>query len=101
MGLNLDKAAPKGDGAPEVTPEMLKAGLAVLERATDWVSDPADEYPPEFTPSEDTAKEVFLAMWKARPRSRPAYPFLELSWLWRWLGRVRTGNKRPSHPRPV
>jgi hypothetical protein len=66
MGLNLGKAAPEGDGAPEIeiTPEMAEAGESIIATRAGC---PGDQLSGTFC-ARDLAVEVYRAMWGARPQ---------------------------------
>ncbi len=57
------KAAPQGDGAPEVTAEMIEAGVEVLLR---HVGDEPRVYEPE-----EIAERIILAALAQAPRTVP------------------------------
>ena len=70
MGLDLDKAAPKGDGAPgegeEITLAMSDAGSRVLSRIKDDVAD-------GIVSLRDAVELIYRAMCEARSSERLAF----------------------------
>lgn len=56
------KSAPQGDGAPEVTPEMIAAGVVSLEESL------GDYLPPDWPSSPLVVRKLLLAAFGAARR---------------------------------